>query len=153
AIETATVASAVNGERSVSGFGQVDGSIVAQALGALRTRHLEAAHHALISLEDPGASCLQLAIRFQDAHHSVAAFVDELVERFDAWANPELRRQRDTLFDVLSKISDKGAVSKNECAQLTEILSTWQGFVGPTQFVAARRGLVDPRTKEVFERI
>lgn len=153
AIDSTVVTSLINSERRVSTFGSVEQAFVADTLGWLRLRHLDAADHALRNLKDPGDECLRLLHDYHETDDAVTAFVDELVERFDAWANPDLRRLRDALFDLLSAISEESSLLRERSAEFKTTLTSWQRLVGPMQFVAAQRGLVDPRTKEIFDRI
>ena len=152
-LDVTEIVASVNAERRVSSFGQVDLRLVEESLTVLRGRHLEAAAHALATMPNGGNACVKLIAQHRQAGQRVSAFVDDLVERFDAHSNPKLQKLQDGLFTLLGSISEHGSISEAENEAIRNGLTHWQDLAGPNQLIAASRSMVDPRTKAVFERI
>jgi hypothetical protein len=151
-LEASGVCETINAERSVAGFPQVERSLVADSLAALRETHVRAAVSGVTRFEDPGHVITELAEEVIEQRDGTFDFVDEVVEAFDRWTEPHLREIEETLDSATNALRAEPS-AQPPLDEIERLLERWDDFNQARQLMFEAKGLDEPRSRAVYDKL
>ncbi|MBV9860056.1 MAG: hypothetical protein JO038_08130 [Alphaproteobacteria bacterium] len=141
-LDPAAIGLAIGRDRRASGFPAVDDALLDSALARLALDHRDNALLALMAQSEPARLLAQMAERGLGNERS-AAFIDSLVEAFDAAVLPELMRRGAAIEAALARVRQPQGPDFEACASA---LRAWFVLVRPRQLVFAAKLRDEPRS-------
>lgn len=150
-IEVAGVGEAINADRFVAGFPQVDKTLVAQALKGLLTSHVEAAVSAIGASSDPPRIAANIAREFVSAQDARREFMEECVERYNTWAASRISRVGEAVVATVKAYGESG--SSQDLDQAVIAMRAWRNETEARRIVFSAKKLDEPRSTELFRSV
>jgi hypothetical protein len=150
-IDPDTTLSAINADRSVAGFPQVDRALVEEALWGLKSAHVASAVDGLMASADPPRAAADLCTAFLPTTDRRRDFVEEVVERYDGAAAARLATAEQAVHKAVKTYADTG--DKSVLDQVRAAMSAWRTETEARRLVFFAKNLDEPRSGELFKSI
>jgi len=151
-IEPDYVTETINADRRISGFPEIARGLVEPTLDALKEQHCQAALAAITGSPHPGKRMTSLVEAVLPAKGPVRDFLEMVGERYDRWSGPMLRRIEDEIgvaTERLRKNTGDGVALRLIETKLDE----WDEYSQPRQLIYDAKGLDEPRSKAIYEKL
>ncbi|MBW4655701.1 MAG: hypothetical protein KME20_22070 [Kaiparowitsia implicata GSE-PSE-MK54-09C] len=152
ALEFNEVADALNALRSVSGFGPVAAAQVRSALNRLRVVHARAALDAILANHDGVEHLAALAEELSSAGTARRAFLESLLQVYEARIAPDLGHAATKVRDSLAAVNTNPE-NDHLVTALAADLRAWDKLAQPLQNADRARGIDEHHSRELFGEI
>ena len=134
--------------RSDSGFPTLDSQKASEALENLKALHVKAAVQCVTESGDPGEAMRRIVEEFlHESDTGSRVFLDQMIREYDAWTEPRLGEIKERIESAAARC-ERGA-GLEAVLQITELLEEWDGISQPVQLMEEKKGIEEPRSKEV----
>src|SRR5215472_16017957 len=127
----------LNPERRTSGFPEVPGELMHEALQQLMHDHAAALIVFITGRPNPGRSLLEILQKYFTDESNVISFLDELVDRFDEWAAEAIRFFESTISEALDRIQKDPESLDEPLRAFSLAIEGWSSVAAPRQFIRA----------------
>ena len=140
----------LNAERRASGFPEVTTELMDEALRDLMQRHTTALASYISQATRPGPTLLEILRQHSVDKSAIVSFLDDVVDRFDAWAAASLRQAEQSIIESLDRIKEEPGSLGQHLPAFSSAISEWSSVAAPRQYMLSRRHLKDPRTEQLL---
>lgn len=140
--------------RAGSGIGPITDIAWKSALGKLRERHAGVLNDTIVRHPRGPAILTQLLEQVRKVPLSSwqRSFLDEVVDRYDRWSQARLGEIDENLDDAIEAVRQHPG-SPHPLNRVKQHLEEWDELSQPVQLRDESKGLDEPRSKKVFEKV
>lgn len=140
--------------RAGSGIGPITDIAWKSALGKLRDRHAGVLNDSIVRHPRGPAILTQLLEQVRKVALSSwqRGFLDEVVDRYDRWSQARLGEIDESLDDAIEAVRQNPG-SSQPLTRVKQHLQEWDELSQPVQLRDESKGLDEPRSKKVFEKV
>jgi hypothetical protein len=146
------IETSINASRSVAGFSPVDRAVLKASLTKTENAHAEAATICLAASPSPGRALSQLIVGTVEPDSLHFEFLDTTIRSYRTWAGTRLRQIDDALqkeIDSMKGSPGDLGISRNISAGI----GLWSEWNGPVEIWDQAKGLEEPRSYEICDRL
>jgi hypothetical protein len=152
-ISIETVKNAINSNRRIAGFPEVSDSLVVDALKDLYSHYTQIILDQILTFEHPGHIMTRIVEQFSTSEIKEKRFLELIADKYDGWVVPQLRNYEDKIDFLINQIKEDEKECESVLKDIIEVLKLWDEYAQPSQLIFHAKGLDEPRSKKIFDKI